>query len=240
MRRKITLIGLLAVLGIGAFLFLFKREAVADMVDSARGYPKAKTPQECVDNFKKAVKERKYDKAAKYCTKEYAEQLKRGAEAGKEVGESIDDLIHRMKSDGVLTSEIEFVLFQNDPLPPDLKLTVQTPGDKEASAAISVDNPALLTVPTGTWKYDTRFVKAFYADYPRGYVRLVKEGDYWKIDVPVTPEMRMRVDRLIQCSKDYVNAFKKASEEVRTERTTKLDVATRLKELIDEAVTAAK
>ncbi|HEX3147045.1 MAG TPA: hypothetical protein VHR66_03125 [Gemmataceae bacterium] len=240
MRRKITIIGLLAVLGIGGFLFLFKREAVGEMIDSARGYPRAKTPQECVDLFKKAVKDRKYDKASKYCTKEYAEQLKRGGEAGHDVGESIDDLIHRMQNDGVLTSEIEFVLFQNDPLPPDLKLTVQTPGEKEATAAIGVDNPALLTPPTGVWKYDPRFIKAFYFDYPRGYVRLVKEGDYWKIDIPVTPEMRMRVDRLIQCSKDYVNAYKKMSEEVRTERTTKLDVATRLKELTEEAVTAAK
>ena len=121
MRRKITIIGLLAVLCIGGFLFLFKREAVGDVIDGFRGYPKAKSPQECVDSFKKAIKERKYDKAAKFCTKEYAEQLKRGADAGHDLGESIDDLIHRMKNDGVLTSEIEFVLFQNDPLPPDLK-----------------------------------------------------------------------------------------------------------------------
>ena len=240
MRRIITIVGLLAVLGIGGFLYLFKREAVAELVDGARGYPQAKTPQECVDNFKKAVKERKYDKAAKYCTKDYAEQLKKAAEAGHDVGTAIDDLSHRMKNDGVLTSEIEFVLFVHDPLPQDLKLTVQSPGDKEATATVSVDNPILQSTPTKTWKVDPLFIKAFYYDYPRSQVRLVKEGDYWKIDIPVTPAMRDRVDRFVRNHKDYVIALKKMSEEVRTERTTKVDVTNRLEDLLGDAVTAAK
>jgi hypothetical protein len=239
-RRIITIVAILAVLGIGGFLYLFKREAVLNLVDSARGYPDAKTPQECVDNFKTAIKDRKYDKAAKYCTKEYAEQLKKGADAGNEVGTAIDDLTHRMKNDGVLTSEIEFILFINDPLPPDLKLTVQSPGEKEATASVGVDNPILQSTPTKTWKVDPLFIKAFYYDYPRGEVRLVKEGDYWKIDVPVTPAMRERVDRLVRNHKDYVNALKKMSEEVRRDRVTKEDVTTRLQELLGEAVTAAK
>jgi hypothetical protein len=240
MRRIITIVGLLVVIAIGGFLYLFKREAVADLADSARGYPKASTPQECVDLFKKAVKDRNYEKAAKYCTKDYAEQLKKGAPAAKEVGESIDDLAHRMKNDGVLTSEIEFVLFLNDPLPPDLTLTVQSPGEKEATAAIGVSNPVLQSTPTKTWKYDPYFIKAFYFDYPRGVVRLVKEEGCWKIDIPVTPDMRNRVDRLIRCHMDYVNAFKKMSEEVRTERTTKVDVTNRLEELLGGAVNAPK
>jgi len=240
MRRTLTIIGLLAVVCIGGYLGLFKREAVADLADSARGYPKAKTPQECVDGFKKAVRDRKYDKAARYCTKDYAEQLKRGADAAHDLGESIDDLTHRMRHDGVMTSEVEFVLFQNDPLPPELKLTLMTTGEKEATAAIGLDNPALVSQPTTTWKYDMWFIRAFYFDYPRDAVRLVKQGDHWFIDVPVTPDMRTRVDRLVRNHRDYVNAFKKMSEEVRIERTTKNDVTTRLRELLDEAVTAAK
>lgn len=240
MRRIITIVGLVVVLGVGGFLYLFKREAVAELFDGARGYPQAKTPQECVDNFKKAVSERKYDKAAKYCTKEYAEQLKKGADAAHDIGTAIDDLSHRMKNDGVLTSEIEYILFLNDPLPPDVKMTVQSPGDKEATALISVDNPVLQSKPTKTWKFDPQFIKAYYFDYPRAEVKLVKEGDHWKIDIPVTPDMRNRVDRLVRVHKDYVNALKKMSEEVRTERTTKVDVTNRLEELLNEAVTAAR
>src|SRR5262249_52011173 len=137
-------------------------------------------------------------------------------------------------------SEIEYMLFINDPLPPDLKLTIQTTGDKEATAVIGVENPALQSSPTKTWKYDPMFIKAFYFDYQRGQVRLVKEGAYWKIDIPVTPDMRSRIDRLISCHKDYVNALKKMSEEIRIERTTKVDVTTRFEELLSGAVTAPK
>lgn len=239
MRRSFVLIGLLAVLGIAAYLYLFKREATLEVYDSARGYPKAKTPQECVDNFKKAVAARKYDKAAKYCTKEYGEQLTRGAEAGKELGQAIDDLSHRMRHDGVMTSEMEAILFLNDPLPKDVTMTLQNPGEKEATATIGLPKHEVETT-TKTWKVDWLFVQAFYYDYQRGVVRLVKEGEVWKIDIPVTPEMRNRVDRLNRCYKDYVNALQKMSEEVRIERTTKADVANRLNELLGEAVTAAK
>lgn len=240
MRRSFVLIGLLAVLGIAAYLYLFKREATLEVIDSARGYPKAKTAQECVDNFKKGVAARKYDKAAKYCTKDYAEQLTRGAEAAREVGQAIDDLSHRMRHDGVMTSEMEYILFLNDPFPPTLTLTLQNPGEKEATASIGVSDPQLQSVPTKTWKFDPLYVKAFYYDYQANHVRLVKEGEVWKIDIPVTPEMRTRVDRLNRCYKDYVNAFKVMSEEVRTDRTTKAEVAERLNALLNEAVTAAK
>jgi hypothetical protein len=239
MRRTITIVGLLAVLGIAAFLYLFKREAVGEIIDSARGYPRAETPQECVDNFKKTVKERRYDKAAKYCTKDYAEQLTRGAEAATALGQAIDDLAHRMNNDGVMTSEIEAILFLNDPLP-ELTLTVQKSGDTEATADIGVSKQIALADVTKNWKIDLGFIQAFYHDYKLKYVKLVKEGDYWKIDIPVTPDMRNRVDRMIQCHMDYVNALKKMSEEVRTERTTKLEVAKRLEELLSEAVTAPK
>ena len=161
-----SVVALLAVLGIAAFLYLFKREAVGEVIDSARGYPRAPPPRSAW-TFKKAVKERKYDKAAKYCTKDYAEQLTRGAEAATAVGEAIDDLSHRMKNDGVMTSEIEYILFLNDPLPPELTLTLQTPGESEATAAMGVSNPVLQSAPTKTWKFDPAFIKAYYFDYPR-------------------------------------------------------------------------
>src|SRR6476620_3081428 len=99
MRRMMTIVALLAVVGIGGFLFMFKREAMQELVAGGRGYPKAKTAQECVDLFQKALKDRKYDMAGRYCTKDYAEQLKRGNDAAQELGIAIDDLKHRMKND---------------------------------------------------------------------------------------------------------------------------------------------
>lgn len=238
MRRIIVIVALLAVVGIGGFLYLFKREAVRGLYESTRGYPEAKTPQEAVDLFKKAVAARRYDMAAKYCTKEYAEQLKKAAEAGKDMGTAIDDLTHRMKNDNVMTGEIEYILWLNDPMPKNFQVTLQTTGEKESTASLYAEAPKVQDA-TKTWKFDRQFVQAFYVDQATS-VKVVKEGSAWKLDFPVTPAVRNRIDRFIANHKDYVNALNKMSEEVRTERTTKLDVLTRLEELLNEAVTAPK
>jgi hypothetical protein len=50
----------------------------------------------------------------------------------------------------------------------------------------------------------------------------------------------VQADILIANHKDYVNAFKKVSGEVRTDRTTKLVVEKRFNELLGEAVRAKK
>ena len=237
MRRIVTIAGFAVVFVVGGYVSLFKREAVADMADSARGYPKAKTPQECVDLFKKAVAARRYDKAAKYCTREYAEQLTRGADAAQDIGEAIDELNTRLTQDGVATSELDLVLHYHDPLPSRLTMTIKSTGESEATAVLGVTEPRLQTYYPSTWEIDLRFAKALYAYVP-GTVRLVKQDGYWKLDVPVTPEQRVQVDTLIANHKNYANAFKKAAEEVRTDRTTKLEVEKRLKELLGEAIRA--
>jgi hypothetical protein len=237
MRRIVTIVGFAVVFVVGGYLSLFKREAMADMADSARGYPKAKTPQECVDLFKKAVAARRYDKAAKYCTTEYAEQMARGAVAGQAVGEAIDALALRLARDGGATGELDLVLFYHDPFPSRLTLTVKSAGESEATAALGVTEPRLQTYYPSGWAVDVRFTKALYAYVP-GTVRLVKQGDYWKLDVPVTPEQRVQVDTLIANHGDYVNAFKRAAEEVRTDRTTGPEAEKRVKERLREATRA--
>ena len=237
MRRIVTIVGFAVVFVIGGYVSLFKREAVADMADSARGYPKARTPQECVDLFKKAVAARRYDKAAKYCTKEYADQLTRGADAAQEVGEAIDALAARLSQDGVTSSELDLVLFYHDPLPSRLTMTVRSTGESQATAVLGVAEPRLQTYYPSTWEIDLRFAKALYAYVP-GTVRLVKRDDYWKLDIPVTPEQRVQVDTLIARHKDYVTAFKKAAEDVQTDKTARAGVEKRFKELLGEAVRA--
>jgi hypothetical protein len=237
MRRIVTVAGFAVVFVVGGYVSLFKREAVADMADSARGYPKAKSPQECVDLFKKAVAARRYDKAAKYCTREYAEQLTRGADAAQDIGEAIDELNTRLTQDGVATSELDLVLHYHDPLPSRLTMTIKSTGESEATAVLGVTEPRLQTYYPSTWEIDLRFAKALYAYVP-GTVRLVKQDEHWKIDVPVAPEQRVQVDTLIARHKDYVNAFRKAAEEVGTDRTTREGFEKRLKELLGEAIRA--
>ncbi len=236
MRRLIVLIGLAVVVVGAAGLYMFKREMVMELYEAnVLGFGTAKTPQECADRFRKAVAKRDYKIAAKYCTKDYAEQMLKAAAAGKDLGEAIDDVTFRMEKDGVLTSEAEVILFLNDPLPKAITLTPQSGSDTEALAAIDVNKPTLKTTNPGSWKIDVLFIQGFYAEQG-SRVKMVKQADGWKLDFVVTPAVRQRFDRVVTAHKDYVNALKKMSEEVRTERTTKVDVDRRLKELLDEAV----
>ena len=70
MRRFMPLIVLLLIAG-GAFFYFFMWEDTK--------WPKAKTSLEAIDNFNKAVKNRDYKHAAKYCSKQYAELLTKAA-----------------------------------------------------------------------------------------------------------------------------------------------------------------
>jgi hypothetical protein len=238
MRRMIVPIAFFAVVGIGIFLYLFKKEAVLELYDAnIGGYPKAKSAQQCVDLFKKAIKAREYKTAAKYCSKEYAEQLTRAHDAARELGKAIDDLTFRMEKDGVSSSEIDVLLFLHDPFSPDLSLTIQTSGDTSATASVDVSKPSLKTQRPGTWTVDPLFLQALYFGQPAGWV-IQSEDKVWKINLGVMPAQRERIDRLISHSKNYSNAFKKMSEELRVERTTKNDVEKRLRDLLTEAVNA--
>ena len=64
----------------GLYMVVFKR---GDVNKTLGGYKKAATPQEAADMFKKAITDRDYAIAADYCTKDYAEQLKRGNDAAR-------------------------------------------------------------------------------------------------------------------------------------------------------------
>jgi hypothetical protein len=239
MRRIINITGLSFVFLACGYLVLFKREAMADMADSARGYPKARSPQECVELFRKAVAARRYDKAAKYCTKDFAEQLTRSADAADVLGEALDDLTARMEQDGISTGDLNLVLFYHDPLPPRLTMAVKTAGTSEATAILGVSDPRLLSYYPSSWPIDVRFTKGLYAYVP-GTVRLVLDGEQWKIDVPVSPEQRIQVDALISNHMDYVVVFKKMSEDLQAGRTPKDRAELRFKELLAEAIRAKK
>src|SRR5437879_12435811 len=105
MRNFAVMIALLVIVGGGLYIALFKRDwfskTVSDVTREAKGYTAAQTPQEAIDKFRDAIKSRDYESAATYCGPEYAEQMRKGAKAAKELGEGIDDLLHAMDKHGV-------------------------------------------------------------------------------------------------------------------------------------------
>ena len=139
-----------------------------------------------------------------------------GPAATEPSGEAIDDLNYRLAQDGVSTSETGpgLVLPRPTPVPPD--------PDRQVDRGVGGDGrprcerPRLQAYYPSAWEIDVRFAKALYAYIP-GTVRLVKEGDHGSWTSRSRRTSGSQVDRLIANHKDYVNAFKKVSEEVRTE-----------------------
>jgi hypothetical protein len=236
MRNVIVLIALLGAVGGGVYLWVYKKKEVKELADSARGYPEAKTPKEAADLFVKAIKERKYDKAAKYTTGKYAELLNKGDDAARKLGEAIDNVSYQMQERSVMTDEMKIVLYGLDPFPKNITVTVDESG-KEPVATIAPEGVRLAGQSTySTWRIDHGIWSAFSGGVPpAGKVKVVKEGDAWKLDFPATAAVQTTVARLNEKHKVYVQKLEILTKEIKNEADTKENVMRRMKELLEDA-----
>ncbi|MEZ6142750.1 MAG: hypothetical protein R3B84_19485 [Zavarzinella sp.] len=252
MRKILVIGGLLAVLGVGAFLYFYKKEDTLELKDKLAGYGSATTPDECVTRFQKAIKERNYKMAAKYVSAEYAEQFVKAAEAAEAFGEAIDDLDARLEQSGVKSDEAKLMLYFLDPLPKTTEVKLAKTGDTEAVASITITCPNAVGLKDAHLfsddSLDARIMGAlfrnnafaFNAPATYSYVtnpKLVQEGEkkYWKIQLVVNPVLRARVDFLNANYKEYVNILNKLSSDVKTDATTKSNVNVEFANLLREA-----
>ncbi|VTS00723.1 hypothetical protein [Tuwongella immobilis] len=242
MRRILVLIAIVAVVGVGGYLFLFKKKDLRNMLDSASGYPPATNAKEAVDLFAKAIKNRDYRQAAKYVTDPFARELDKGADAAKELGEGIDDLTSRMKNDGVITDEIQIILFSFDPFWKELTPAIVKESGSEATATFLFEGLTFRGQDRAfeSWRLDLRMMRALSVDFPlppaKITAKVVKQSDdSWKIAFPASVAQQAATSRLIDRYKDYVNPFKIVSQEIKRDPTTKENVKKRLKELLEEA-----
>lgn len=232
-------VGGAAIVAVLGFLGFLKGTPLGPAWDSnVRGYGPAGTPQECADKFKKALKERDYAVAAKYTTKDYAEQMNRGADGAREMAQKLDDLMYQMKEHGFNTDETKVLFLLVDPFPTDVDITVSKETGDEAEAKFVFNGPALKGQNSyKTWQLDRRMFNVFCtgAVGNQSTVRMKKEAGAWKFDFHAGPELQTCVARLNDEYKDYVNAFKVMTTEVKNEPTTKENAENRLKTLMEEA-----
>ena len=215
------------------------RKGAGHIVDEARGYPDAKTPKEAADLFTKAIKERKYKTAAKYCTAKYGELLTDGDAAGNKLGEAIDNLSGQMTLRNVMNDEMKTVLYVFDPFNKAITITVGNESEKEALATLVPNLPTLTgqSNPFTNWKIDPSFWGAFTGGplvVPLK-VKLVKEGDVWKFDFPNTVAVQVGVARLKDRHNVYVQKMETISKEIKNDADTKENVLRRMKELFEDA-----
>ncbi len=232
MNGLIKLVLFVGIVGGGAYVYLFKWD------EWVRGYPLAKTPTEAIDQFKKAIEARDYKMAARYCSKEYADQLKKADEAASKLGKAIDNLRYRFEQGGIKTSEMDFVLFLHDPFPKNVDIIKGKETESQAEAKFSVSPPNVQEARTN-WDYDKFFVQALYAALP-SQILISKQNDHWVLAFPVSEPLQLSVNRLVSNYRDYQVAFEKLAVELRQDPSTKEDARTRFQKLLNDAVHAQK
>lgn len=238
----------------GVFWFFedMRPAAVDRLFLNAAGYSPAKTPSDCLDKFKKAIRDRNFKAASTFCAGEYGEELRRSSKRAKQLGDSVEDLLHNVKNVANINApKAEIAVRLLYPFPNDFKvLDLQhKDGTDEASAVLLLvgetkDLKATLddVIRSNTdYKFDPRIIFAATPTPWDGSVGLKLEGDKqksWKIHFPqasVSALMRDKMQYLRDNGGNYVRALDNVKYSVKHDAATKSDFENELRKQLSEA-----
>lgn len=138
--RLTSLIVLLAIVGGAGYVLIFKRDwlfsKAKEGIQLAQGYTPAKSPREAMEQFMKAVKARDYDAAARYCTGDYEEKLRKAHKGASTLGSLIDDINSQIDDKGFRTEKTTFLLYFLDPFPTNFAIGELKEDKKDPDKAI--------------------------------------------------------------------------------------------------------
>ncbi|MBI1917225.1 MAG: hypothetical protein HYS12_21175 [Planctomycetes bacterium] len=223
MRRLFFQLVLIVIIGTVGYLALFQRDAVISLFQKAKstlkGYKEAKTPDEAMDYFNKAMESRDYNEAANYLDGEYAVQFRKVADKAEQLAKAIDDFRHAMEQHGIRSDKANAMLADREPFPKRLRVvdTIQKKGDDAAVAPVAVETGSQLRA-VGT-----------------AAIPLKREAEQWKIVLALTPAVRLIFDDIDRNGQDYVNAINVVKNRMKTDATTKDNVAKDLEEELRKA-----
>ncbi len=210
-----NLVLLVVIVGGGILAFVFFGATITywfwDTWAKARGYTAASTPGEAMDKFREAIHNRDYDAASRYCTKPYAELLKKSHTNAKELATLTDKIRNWGKNNGLMTDRLKFSLQNFDPFPTNFE---GGPAPKEEGAKATatykwtapfvLDNPNDKKLADDLKTLDPRmFQNILCLQAFNGQIKLVKEGDEWKLDIPTTPLWETEVAYFNDRAKTY-------------------------------------
>ncbi len=244
--RVVTLVIILLVLGVVGITgasWWFRVQPVWGWYQTARGYGQAKTPDEAVERFLKAVRDRDYHTAAEFCTGEYAYELEKTADAAHKMAEAIDDFEHNMKLKEIKSNKVSWVLNRLQPFPKEFKKSeVRKLGDSAAEVVLYEDYGALEMTDFGDWQIDRPAWRALSGGLAgdlalnRGIrVPIVKEGDAWKLKFELTTPVRDGMSYVRDVFGNYVQGLEKIKYDIKNHVMTKDDVESQLRTELQNA-----
>ena len=180
MRKAFFQIAFLGVLLGGAYVALFERDWFmglwAKVKQQVKGYKKAETPEQAMEFFNKALEARDYEAAADYVSGDYGAKLRGVAGKAESLGKAIDDFNTAMEKHNVESLRARQMLAAREPFPKRYEVVkIVKKGDGEAAASVTVYS-GLSKDPIGV-----------------AVLALKKDGDQWKVAIPLTAEARARI-----------------------------------------------
>lgn len=233
--RVSSLLVLLAVVGSAVGVFGFNAFGLRDQFFSGvqkgkelvQGYSAAKTPAEAMDMFRKAIQNRQYKTAAKFCVGDYAEQLTKAHDAAAAMGEVIDNVQHYMRESGYSGPKIKSLLALLDPFPTNFSVA-GAPVEKKGKmlGAYKLDPIADVgaNVLSELQRMDVDMFRNCLAPLPTlltGF-EIVKEGEgdavQWKLRFPIPPIQVQAISYYMDHYRSYDTGLTKFRREATNQR----------------------
>jgi hypothetical protein len=244
----VVFVGLLAAAGTFTFVPSTRPNFVKKWFRTASGFTPAKTPEDALDKFKRALEKRDFETASLYCSGDYKEWIEKGKDDAKMLATAIDDLRHAMKMNGVKSDLAEYVLLFLEPFPANFKVTGVKKSSSEDKAVARLDWREELSSHEGgfnagaTWKVDNRIWNSL---LPRVItndpidVALVQEKDgTWTIQIPVQSgerHLRHTVEYLRKNGSNFKNALNELKSDVKNSAPTKENFESSLRVKLEES-----
>src|SRR5439155_2898781 len=108
----VLIVGFVVIVGAvgAAFLDLAEVPVLSELARGVKGYGLAKTPDEALERYKKALEERNYEMAARYIDDDYAVQLRKQAKIAGRLGKAIDNFRSTAKDRSLINDKVELML----------------------------------------------------------------------------------------------------------------------------------
>jgi hypothetical protein len=220
MRLTSLIILVLAIAGV-AYVGLFKRDWLFHQAENTRktlsGYTPARTPEEAMQQFTSAIKNRDYKAASVYVTPVYADYLLKSASEANSIGSRVDTLVNLMKDHGLTNDKSLLILMYLDPFPPQFQPQAKLKStDKKKAVGVFVADTLpqadVSNVQGLDWKM---FRNALMPPVPTNTptfnvtVNIIKDetGDSWKLDIPMNDFSKDEVQHFLHHYKKYENAL---------------------------------
>ncbi len=224
----ILFIGVLGAIG-AAWFDLAPVPVLSDLAWKMKGYAPADTSEEAIERFGKALESRNYKAAQRYLDGEYQRKFRDDAKIATKLAEALDNFRSTAKVGGIDSDKVEDQIKVVEPFPKYFKSVKKVGGSDESKEVV--------------YTVEEEWSSPRLPKYPRT-VKVKKVEGAWRLDVsldeivaphyPITRRDHLQI--IDRNGQNLVNALNVVKNRMKTDATTKENVAADLKDELEKAM----